>query len=80
MWGLEREHCPLNSHTLFLLCYIKKGDKASLHNWRPISLLNIDYKIVASVLCQRVKRIISYIILDDQSGFIKKELQLKMLD
>ena len=31
------------------LFYKKKGDKTNLKNVRPISLLNVDYKIISSV-------------------------------
>ena len=47
----------------------KKGDKTNLENWRPISLLNYDYKIAASVLAKRLQRVISSIISRDQVGY-----------
>ena len=28
----------------------KSRDETSLNNWRPITLLNVDYKIIARVL------------------------------
>ena len=49
----------------------KKGDKTNLENWRPISLLNYDYKIAASVLSKRLQRVISTLISHDQVGYIK---------
>ena len=49
----------------------KKGNKGSLDNWRPISLLNIDYKIAARVLATRLQKTLSSIISSDQCGFIK---------
>lgn len=32
----------------------KKGDKRDIRNWRPITLLNVDYKIVARLIADRV--------------------------
>ena len=49
----------------------KKKDKQLLKNWRPISLLNTDYKILAHVLTRRLKSVISNIIHTDQNGYIK---------
>lgn len=39
--------------------------------FRPITLLNVDYKIVAKILPQRLKTILSRIINPDQAGFVK---------
>ena len=39
--------------------------------WRPISLLNCDYKIVAKAVATRMKWVLSAIINRDQTGFLK---------
>ena len=52
----------------------KKGDPTNLSNWRPITLLNVDYKIIARVLAFRLQTIIPKIISTDQNGFIKIDL------
>ena len=56
-----------------LLLLIPKGtkDKRLLKNWRPISLLNVDYKILAKVLATRLQKVISYVISSDQVGYIR---------
>ena len=49
-----------------LLC--KDNSNAdSLSNWRPISLLNVDYKIVSKCLTNRLRRVLSEIIDCDQT-------------
>ena len=45
----------------------KKGDRADLKNWRPISLLNLDYKIIARALSGRLKGVLVEIISEDQT-------------
>jgi hypothetical protein len=55
---------------VFSLLY-KKGDTENLENWRPISLLNIDYKIVAKILAKRLQTVLPKIISQDQQGYIK---------
>lgn len=42
-----------------------------MKNWRPISLLNTDYKILARDLADRLKVVINKIIHTDQNGYIK---------
>ena len=49
----------------------KNLPKDDLKNWRPISLTNSDYKILAKVLALRLSDVISTVIHDDQKGFIK---------
>ena len=46
-------------------------DLRNLKNWRPISLLNADYKIIAKIIANRLETVIPYIINNDQSGCIK---------
>jgi len=51
---------------------IPKKDKDPLHigNWRPISILNTDYKIIAKCLALRLKKVLPDIINNDQTGFL----------
>lgn len=37
----------------------KKGDRKDVRNWRPISLLNSDYKVFAKMIARRLSRVIS---------------------
>ena len=49
----------------------KKGDRNQIKNYRPRSLTNIDYKILAFTLSQRIKKVIPSIISDDQTAYVK---------
>ena len=44
----------------------KKDDPELLKNWRPISLLNVDYKILTKVLVNRLKPLMSTVVHSDQ--------------
>ena len=56
-----------------LITLLPKKDKDTLFikNWRPLSLLNVDYKILAKCLANRIKKHIDFLIHHDQTGFIK---------
>ena len=45
----------------------KKGDWKSLKNWRPISLLNVDYKICSKAICVRLSKVLEFIVDPDQT-------------
>lgn len=49
----------------------KDKDRTNLKNWRPISLLNFNYKIDAKVLANRVIGILPKLIDSDQTGYMK---------
>jgi exonuclease III len=81
------KHCVVNgyneSFTSGLLSYtqnqgvitlIHKGndlDRELLTNWRPITLTNIDYKILAKVLAKRLGGVIDKLVAHDQVGYIR---------
>ncbi|CAI5961618.1 unnamed protein product [Closterium sp. NIES-65] len=48
----------------------KKGDKEQLNNYRPITLLNFTYKVLARVVADRMKSVLRIIISPEQYGFI----------
>ena len=55
-----------------ITCLPKPGKQREfMKNWRPISLLNIDYKILSSVLANRIKNPLQYLISSCQKGFMK---------
>ena len=55
---------------VIILSY-KKGDRADLDNWRPISLLNYDYKICTMALSLRLHKVLDKMINSEQTGYIK---------
>ena len=56
-----------------IITFIPKadGDLKELSNWRPISLLNIDYKILTKALAKRRENYLQELINSDQTGFVK---------
>ncbi len=58
-------------HGIISLLPNKGKDLLFLKNWRPISLLNLDYKLAAKYIAIRIKAHLSKLINSDQTGFIK---------
>ena len=56
-----------------VLTLLEKRGKSRLHikNWRPVSLLNVDYKILTKCLAERIKQVLPKIIHHTQCGFVK---------
>ena len=48
------------------LVYMKHGDIKNLKNWRPISLLNVDYKIASKAITLPLSKVLNSIIDPDQ--------------
>ena len=49
----------------------KEKDKRFIENWRPISLLNVDTKIISKALAKRLKDVLPDIIAHDQTAYVK---------
>ena len=56
-----------------ILTLIPKKDKNRmfLKNWRPLTLLNVDYKILAKSLANRLTKSLPFLIDEDQTGYIQ---------
>ena len=64
----SQKQCVIN------ITLIEKEGKDTMYvrNYRPITLLNVDYKILSKVLANRIKKVLSEIIHFDQVGYIKE--------
>ena len=49
----------------------KDKDKRFIKNWRPISLLNTDMKIINKVFSRRIKGVLPYLISSNQTAYVK---------
>ena len=56
-----------------ILTLLPKGEKdiRYLKNWRPLSLLNTDYKILTKTLATRLQKVIPKLVSPDQTGCVK---------
>ena len=46
-------------------------DPLNIKNWRPLTLMNVDYKLFSKIIANRIQEIINDIIHNDQTGFMK---------
>ena len=49
----------------------KDKDKKFIKNWKLISLLNTDIKIISKVLSKRIKGVLPYLISSKQTAYVK---------
>lgn len=61
----------LQKQSIITLLPKKDKDTLSINNWRPISLLNVDYKIATKAIANKIKTKLPNIISPEQTGFIK---------
>lgn len=67
-----KQNKNLNSHREGIIKLIPKQGKSlhELKGWRPITLLNVDYKIVSAAVTNRLKSVMSEIISPCQTAYI----------
>lgn len=72
-YSFEKEKLG-NTQKLGIICLIHKGKELSrdrISNWRPLTLSNADYKLLAKVLANRLGKCIDKCVNTDQNAFIK---------
>ncbi|GJZ49718.1 RNA-directed DNA polymerase, eukaryota, reverse transcriptase zinc-binding domain protein [Tanacetum coccineum] len=62
---------PRGCNTSFITLILKVPNPMVVSDFRPISLIGAQYKIIAKVLANRLARVIDTIISQEQSAFIK---------
>ncbi|CAM5113518.1 unnamed protein product [Eretmochelys imbricata] len=65
--SLQSGVLPLSCRRAVLALLPKKGDLRDLRNWRPVSLLSTDYKIVAKAISLRLGSVLADVIHPDQT-------------
>ena len=59
----------------------KKNDKREIGNYRPITLLNTDYKIIAKAFALRLREVIGKVVGENQRGFIpQRDIRANILE
>ena len=71
-YGLQHGSLSISQRQGIISLIPKKNKNAEyLTNWRPISLLNVDYKIATKTIALRLEKILPSIIHPCQSGYVK---------
>ncbi|CAM2118677.1 unnamed protein product [Caretta caretta] len=65
--SLQSGVLPLSCRRAVLALLPKKGDLCDLRNWRPVSLLSMDYKIVAKAISLQLGSVLADVIHPDQT-------------
>jgi exonuclease III len=65
--SLQQEQLPTSMLNGIITLIPKKGDLTQLANWRPITLLNTDYKLITRSLAKRLTTVLPKLITTDQS-------------
>ena len=58
---------PFSQRVALISLVFKKGDRFLHKNWRPISLLNVDYKICSRTIAGKLLKVIHHVVARDQT-------------
>ena len=67
---LQNKQLTHSQQEAVISCLYKKGPREQISNWRPISLLNIDYKILTKSLANKLISTLSEVISEDQTASV----------
>ena len=69
----EQEQIPDEAMNARVVLIYKKGDTSLCENYRPISLLNTCYRLIAAAIQRRMEAGIDQLLQRTQYGFRKKQ-------
>ena len=58
---------PISCRRAVITLLLKKGDLQEIKNWRPVSLLCTDYKILSKALANCLREVMDQVIHQDQT-------------
>ena len=61
-------HLTVSQRRGIISLLFKKGDRTLLKNWRPITLLTTDYKILTKALANRLQKVLPSLVHTDQTA------------
>lgn len=65
--GREGEMSPTMARGMIIMIYKRQGDPALLKHFRPLSMLNCDYKVLTRIFSNRLKQVLAGIIAPTQT-------------
>ncbi|GKE24724.1 putative RNA-directed DNA polymerase, eukaryota, reverse transcriptase zinc-binding domain protein [Tanacetum coccineum] len=71
-WALKGEEKSRGCNSSFITLVPKIDDPLSLNDFRPISLIGCQYKIISKILANRLAMVISAVVSEVQTAFIKE--------
>ena len=70
---------PESPKNAIIKLIFKKGDHRKLKNWRPVSLLNVDYKILSKIMANRLRHKLESIIPKEQKCGIPNRKMIEII-